>query len=181
MSRAPTNDPAQSPGAKPKTESEYLKRQADAASEAMNRSLDDFKSHLTKAMDLKNLTHGHPWFTLAAGAVAGFAAGATIIPSKRQSALKRMAEIEAALNAATVPPHPSDANGHSQKPRSGFSQTLMHELFAIAKPVLTNVIAATIAGQAAARQAVDKTGDDATSSTSSNNPPDSPPSDANAI
>jgi hypothetical protein len=184
MSRAPT-DPAHAPGAKPKisdqpaaaamasprTEAEYLKHQADTANQAMNRSLDEFKAHLAHALDLKTITHGHPWITIAAGAVAGFAAGAAITPSKTQSALNRLAEIEAALNRATIPPpHPSDVNGHPARPKSTISQTLMHELFALAKPVLSNVVAATIAGHTAAQQAADKVDDRTANGSASTGP-----------
>ena len=50
-------------------------------------------------MDPRAWMRAAPWTTLAAAAVTGFVAAAATVPSKEQQALKRLREIEKALNA----------------------------------------------------------------------------------
>ena len=50
-------------------------------------------------MDPRAWMRAAPWTTLAAAAVTGFVAAAAAVPSKEQQALKRLREIEKALNS----------------------------------------------------------------------------------
>jgi len=59
----------------------------------------DIKAKLGQGVDPKAWAREHPWVTIGAAAVAGFAATAALVPSKEEQALKKLAAIERALNA----------------------------------------------------------------------------------
>jgi hypothetical protein len=126
---------------------------------AMKKTLREVQGNLTKGLSLQGVAKDHPWMTVAAGAVAGFATGAAITPNKRDAALKRLAEIERALHPAAPPgaAHAKGVDGGPQPRSSSFVNTLMHEVFALAKPVLVNGVTAMLAAHTAASEAAEQT------------------------
>src|SRR5579864_8012996 len=75
------------------SESEYLAQQAHNAQLAMSKAWQDIKLRLGQGVDPRAWAHEHPWMALGAAAVAGFVATATIVPSREQQALKKLAAI----------------------------------------------------------------------------------------
>jgi len=137
----------------PKNEAEFLKRQSDNATVAMNKALDEAKANFAKAFSLKTMARKHPLATVAAGLLAGFATGAAVTTSQRDSALKRLAEIERALN----PQASVDGKADGGKPAgSSIASTLLKEAFTLAKPILSSSITAMIAAQRAASTAAEE-------------------------
>ena len=91
----------------------------------------------------------YPWITVGAAAVAGFIATAAIVPSKEEQALKKLAAIERALNPP--PPKAAPAADHSDgKKEEGGSlwSTILHEILAMARPILTGLVTANLGGTA---------------------------------
>ena len=88
--------------------------------------------------------------TVGAAAVAGFLTAYTLIPSKEEQALKKLAKIERALN----PPPPrreEHTNGNAEKDqRGGMLATMLHEALAVVRPALVSLITANLANPAAA-------------------------------
>src|SRR4051812_4191998 len=76
------------------TEAQYLIKQQADAKKAISRTIDGLKSDLVQAADPRAWMQVHPWATMAASAVAGFAATAAVVPSKEQQALKRLEKLE---------------------------------------------------------------------------------------
>ena len=107
------------------------------------------KSRLGQGVDPKAWAAEYPWVTVGAAAVAGFVAAATLIPSKEEQALKRLAAIERALHPP--PPPREDGNGDAKKEgRGGMLGTILHEAIAILRPTLLSMMTAGLAaGQVA--------------------------------
>ncbi|HEV7302001.1 MAG TPA: hypothetical protein VGN72_21880 [Tepidisphaeraceae bacterium] len=144
------------------TEAQYLQRQADDASKAMGKTLDEARQRLMKGLNVHAVAKDHPWATVAAGAVAGFATGAVITPNKRDAALKRLAEIERALHP--VPPHATtaayaDGNGHAagHGKMASILTTVLGSAFTMIKPLLLHSLTATMAAHTAANEAAETT------------------------
>lgn len=155
---SPSHQPSAPSAIMPGSEGEYLQQQADLAMRATKKALGEAKANLARGLRLETVAREHPWVTVAAGALAGFATGAIVTPNKRDVALKRLAEIERALHP--LPPSVASAHaatdGRSAK-GSGITGTLVSQLFALAKPVLLNGITAMMAAQTAASAASEQT------------------------
>src|SRR6185312_3350356 len=133
----PSPPPPDAPAAK-LTESEFLAQQAEMARLAMTRSLSEIKTRLAQGADPKAWAKEFPWITVGAAAVAGFVAASTLIPSKEDQALKRLAKIERALNP---PPRRESSNGDGEKKDGGgIIGTILHEALAMARPLLVGLL-----------------------------------------
>lgn len=139
-------------------ESAYLTRQAQLAKQAMGRAASELGAVAARAADPRPWAQHHPWMTLGASAVAGFVATALLVPSKEQSALKRLAEIERALNPQPpAPKHPSkgdngnvESGEHGYKTgRQSFGRALMTEVIGALKPAIISLISAGVSAKAA--------------------------------
>ena len=130
-------------------ESDYLAKQAAEAREAISRVVADLKHDLGQGVDPRAWIQVAPWTTLAGAAVAGFVAAAAMISSKEQQALKRLAQIEKALNS----------NGHHRQPassdngdpaqavesgRGSFLSGLAGQVLRAVQPVLMSAITAGV-------------------------------------
>lgn len=132
---------------KPKNEQEFLKRQADDAVVAMGSAFREFKQKMKHAVSLETAAKDHPWWTVAAGVVAGFATAVTIVPSKRESELKELAKLQRALHPdAPESSNPAGGNAAGSQ-QSSVGQTLVKEAMALVRPVAMNAISAYIASQ----------------------------------
>lgn len=105
---------------------------------------------LREGVDPKLWAKEYPWITVGAAAVAGFLTAYTLIPSKEEQALKKLAKIERALH----PPPPrreEHANGDADKgPHGGMLSTMLHEALGIVRPALVSLLTANLANPAAA-------------------------------
>ena len=130
--------------AKKLSESEYLKQQAEAARTAIAGAFEDLKSDLGRGVDPREWMKTHPWMTLASAAVAGFAAAATVIPSKEEQALKKLQAIERAIHKSPDTAgngHSSGESDHKKEP-SGIMALVFRELIGAVKPALIAVLSA---------------------------------------
>jgi hypothetical protein len=64
------------------TEADFLAEQLDQSRAAIARTLQELKGNAAAAADLRFWTDRHPWLTVAAATVTGFAAAAVILPAK---------------------------------------------------------------------------------------------------
>ena len=82
---------------------------------------------------------------MGAGAIGGFVAAATLVPSKEQQALRKLAAIERALNP---PRHrePEHENGDEHKHGPGMLSTILHEALGVLRPALLSLMATRLAG-----------------------------------
>ena len=139
--------PPDAPAAK-LSESEFLAQQAEMARTAMMRSLSEIKTRLAQGADPKAWAREFPWITVGAAAVAGFAAAATLIPSKEDQALKRLAKIERALNPC--PPRHESSNGDGEKKAGGgILGNILHEALSMARPLLVGLLSGGMGGMGA--------------------------------
>jgi len=144
------------------SEAEYLAQQGAAAKVAMGKAFDDLTQHLGNALSLNTAAKDHPWMTVVAGAVVGFATAAVVTPSKTDSALKRLAAIEKALHpdryAQGSANGSTETNGHA--PKQTFSQSLVKELFSVLRPLAASGLSAMMAAKSAANETAEHvTGD----------------------
>ncbi|HEX5244166.1 MAG TPA: hypothetical protein VFW23_12960 [Tepidisphaeraceae bacterium] len=123
------------------SDSKYLQDQAEAAKDAMGRAWSEFMTGMGKSADPRQWAKAHPWITMASATVAGFAAASTLVPSKEEQALKKLAAIERALHIDGRPKAETNGNG-SKEQKEGFLTRLMKEAFAAAGPVLANIVSA---------------------------------------
>jgi len=156
------------------TESQYLAKQAADAKAAISNSIAELGRELSQSADPRAWMQVHPWATLGAAAVAGFAAAGLMVPSKEEQALNRLAKLEAALN---VKDH--NGNGHhnpdrnSSKPESpSLLVKLAHTALTAAQPLISSVIAGMTANMTA------QPDPNADSKAAPSPVPEAPPSDA---
>src|SRR5690348_16195859 len=133
------------------SEADYLAQQAHNAQLAMSKAFAEMKARLGQGVDPKLWAKEYPWMTIGAAAVAGFLAAYTLIPSKEEQALKRLARIERALN----PPrsrHEEHSNGNEKKEEGGggMLSTILHEALGVVRPALVSLLTANLANPAAA-------------------------------
>jgi hypothetical protein len=149
----PGDAPPPDKPAKELSESEYLAQQAASAKAAITGALSEMGKDFARTADPRLWARQHPWATLAASAVAGFAAAATLVPSKEQQALAKLAAIERALEAHRPGKHAADgekaSDGNGKEHKGGFLTTLLHELIAVVRPAILSVISAGLASHAA--------------------------------
>jgi hypothetical protein len=139
---------AQTSRNKPKTplgESQFLTEQASLASSAISSTIKQIQLDLLKGVDPRLWTKEHPWMTLAAATVGGFAATSVVVPSKEQQALKRLEKLERALHPN--PDHNPD-HAHDKKDRSILASIFSHGMGAL-QPILMSIITGAITGKVA--------------------------------
>jgi hypothetical protein len=122
------------------SEADYLARQANQASAAISRTFKQVQKDVVKCADPRLWLNEHSWATLAAATVTGFAAASTVVPSKEQQALKRLAKLERALH----PEYDSLRHDASAKDRGIVSKILSHAMGAL-EPALSNIIGQVVA------------------------------------
>ncbi|HEY2588322.1 MAG TPA: hypothetical protein VGI81_21460 [Tepidisphaeraceae bacterium] len=120
------------------SEQEFLAQQAESAKLAMGKAWQEMKTRLGQGVAPQVWAKEYPWITVGAAAVAGFVAAATLIPSKEEQALKKLAAIERALNP---PPRREDhLNGDGKKEGGGFLGSMLREAIRVAQPVLMSML-----------------------------------------
>ena len=144
----PSSGPTSASAPKPALgEAEFLQKQAADAKAAIGAVFNDLKRDLSQGVDPRGWMQVAPWTTLAAAAVAGFAAAAVAVPSKEEQTLKRLKKIEEAL---TPKPRPIDAavNGDQvRKVETGqgsFLAGLAGQVLRSIQPVLMSALTAGI-------------------------------------
>lgn len=135
------------------TEADYVAEQAAQAKAAIGTVIGDMKAALAGSMDLREWTRQYPWIVTASAAVAGFAAGMMVTPSKEES-FKDMWEsikdkftpdvsTKPEVNARTVADQPAQGD----KP-SWFSVVLREVLKAVG-PTIGGMLTGALASQPA--------------------------------
>jgi hypothetical protein len=128
------------------TEEEFLAQQAQNAKLAMAHAWDQVKARLGQGFAPQAWAKEYPWITVGAAAVAGFVAASTLIPSKEEQALKKLAAIERALNPAPPKVEHSDGNGSGKKEGRSMLSTILHEVLAVARPAIVSLMTAGLSG-----------------------------------
>lgn len=140
-------------GAKPTdiAESDFLQRQMNEAAAALSDAWKKAQANLVHGVHPTTLTREHPWIALGSAAVAGFVAAATVVPSKEDQAIKRLAKLERALGR-----EPVAANGHAATARSEPAKpTWMQEIFKTLRPALMSALSAAISSKMTAEHVTD--------------------------
>jgi hypothetical protein len=141
------------------SEADFLKAQQANAKAAIVRTLGEIKDSVAQGVDARNLVYHHPWLSSAGAAVTGFVAAAVAVPSREQSALKRLAKWEKALHHAEGRRAPEDDQAASDgKPKvkqekQGFFAHVAGELVKSVGPALASALTAGMTTQGAARAA----------------------------
>jgi hypothetical protein len=110
---------------------------------------------------VRQIHEQHPWMTTAGAAVAGFVAASLLVPSKEETALKKLAKWEKALRAAEgraeaapAAQHAASSNGNGEvgsngRPqKKGLLSTLATELIRSVAPALASALTAGMATKA---------------------------------
>jgi hypothetical protein len=87
--------------------------------------LSEIVSGLGTGVSPAKWTEEHPWMMLTGATLAGFTAACVAVPSKEQSALKRLAKLEAALRP---PPEKHHENNGKKPEKKGLAAILVAEL-----------------------------------------------------
>lgn len=118
------------------SESEVLANEQADAKQAMFSALDDLKSDLLQAADLRLWAKQHPWATLGVAAVAGFAVAAALTPRRGETVGERMGTLADSLGAMAAGKEEIEA----PTARASLGNTLLSKLFDLAKVALGNAI-----------------------------------------
>ena len=142
------------------SEADYLTLQQEHAKAAIGRVVGELKQALAEGANPAQWMQQYPWATLGVSAVAGFVATTMLVPSREQQALKKLAEIEKALNP---PPrsraererdeHPDsiDGKGGADDYKAGkqsFMTALLGEAIKAVRPALVSLLTAGVTAKA---------------------------------
>ena len=137
-------DTTQAPADAKLSESDFLKEESERAREAINKTVVDMKAALGRAADPHRLTHDHPFIAVGAAAVAGFAAAATLVPSRQQQAMRTLAAIEKALKQPAA--DPAKADEKKEVAAGGWIGIVLAEVMKLLRPLLTTLISSSLSG-----------------------------------
>jgi len=148
------------------SEADFLKAQEANAKAAISATVREMKDDLLKAANVRQVFEQHPILTTAGAAVAGFVAAAVLIPSKEESALKKLARWERALRAAegrAAEPEraaSSDGDGKPQikQEKKGLFASIATELVRTIGPGIASALTAGMAAKGAAENVEDTNG-----------------------
>lgn len=125
------------------------------ASAATMDALGEAGAHLGAAADPRAWVRTHPWATLGAGAVVGFMAAATVVPSRKQSMERRLRVLERSLRDEAT------ATNQAFKKRSRGSGRLLKLAWRLGRPtvisMLSGLAGGAASGTAAGAAAADET------------------------
>ncbi len=130
------------------TESQNLTKEASDAKAAIGRTVTQLKHELGQSADPRAWVKAHPWATLAAAAVAAFAAVELMVPSAEEKTIKHLATLEAAIRRETQTAAKPETNGNGSEPEPPerihhkLLSTLAYAAFQAAKPLLTTLLTA---------------------------------------
>lgn len=139
------------------SETDFLAEQANAAKEAVARTAQELIGKLGQNADPRELAKQHPWMSIAAAAVSGFAAAAIAVPSKEQQAMRRLSRLERTLNMHRDQEHDEEDRGARQyaSGRSSFWGGMAQQVLEAVKPALLSALTAGIAAKTAKPDAED--------------------------
>ena len=142
------------------SEADFLTLQQEHAKAAIARVMSEMKTALAEGANPTQWLHQYPWATLGASAVAGFVAASMLIPSREQQALKKLAEIERALNPEPRrraererDEHPDSVDGKAgadayKSGKQSFMTALMGEAIKAVRPALISLLTAGVTAKA---------------------------------
>jgi len=128
------------PRAASKSEADYLKEQAANAKAALKQTLGEIAGGFGTGVSPAKWTEEHPWAMLAGATVAGFTAACVAVPSKQQSALNRLRDLEAALRP---PPEKHHESNGKKSEKKGIVAIIVAELIRAATGIVTSMLKAT--------------------------------------
>jgi len=144
------------------SEADFLTAQQANAKAAIARTLREMKEDLANAANLRQVHEQHPWMTTAGAAVAGFVAATLLVPSKEETALKKLARWEKALRAAegrtesqVAAAVSSEGDGKPQvkNEKKGLFASIATELIRTVGPGIASALTAAMAAKGATEQA----------------------------
>jgi hypothetical protein len=130
----------------PISEAAFLQQRAQTAREAIHATLDEIKTEFSQGLSPIELAKRHPWLTLLGSAVGGFAAAATLVPSKEQQALDRLRRVQEALHPSTKPAAGENGNKPHEK-GSKISSVLITQLLGMLRPIVISLISGAMASR----------------------------------
>jgi hypothetical protein len=143
------------------SEADFLTLQQEHARAAIGRVVSELKGALAEGADPRAWMQQYPWATMGAAAVAGFVATTMLVPSREQQALKKLAEIERALNPEPRrrsererDEHPDSVDGKAgsddyKAGRQSFMTAILGEAIKAVRPALISLLTAGVTAKAA--------------------------------
>ncbi len=133
--------------------------QATEARAAISKTFKQIQKDLAKGADPRLWLREHPWATLAAATASGFGAASTVVPSKEQQALKRLARLERAL-------HPEwQTQRDDRRPgERGMVAKIFSHAMGVLEPALMSILSEVVAEKVSKAEAEDLTDADASQS-----------------
>ncbi len=129
----------------PHSESAFLQQQADHAKAALAEALGALKHDLAHGGDPRAWVRSHPWATLAATAVAGFAATSVAVPSKEQQAIARLRALERAIHGENGGSRQSSPAGDN-KPAETLGTVVTREVIGMVRPIVLTLLTNLLSG-----------------------------------
>ena len=142
------------------SEADYLTLQQEHAKAAIGRVVGELKQALAEGANPAQWMQQYPWATLGVSAVAGFVATTMLVPSREQQALKKLAEIEKALNPQPRrraererDEHPDSIDGKAgaddyKAGKQSFMTALLGEAIKAVRPALVSLLTAGVTAKA---------------------------------
>jgi hypothetical protein len=138
------------------TEAEYVTEQAAQAKAAIGAVIGDMKAAIASSANLREWTRQYPWVVTASAAVAGFAAGMLVTPSKDESFREMWESIKDKFTPDLSAKPEVDARTVADQPAQGdkpswFSVVLREVLKAVG-PTIGGMLTGALASQPAEQE-----------------------------
>lgn len=117
----------------------------------MSQVIHEITEDLKNGIDVRHWTQQYPWISLGVAAVAGFAAAATVVPSKDETWKEKFESLKEAL---TPEPEVVGSNGkHAEEKVAAAAKPsmwseLLREAVKAARPIITSVVSGAVAAKA---------------------------------
>jgi hypothetical protein len=106
---------------------------------------------LAKGLNPLQWTKDHPWLTLGAIAIGGFATTAAVVPSREEQELRRLRRLQEAMRPpapAAAETHPSNGNA-AGKSTGGLWKVLLAELIGLVRPIIAAILSEAMGARSA--------------------------------
>jgi len=109
----------------------------------MGATLQEMKLELARGLSPLELARRHPWLALLGSAVGGFAAAATLVPSREQQALDRLRRMHEAMHPGPKAAAPENGKKPETK-RSTIAGLLAQQLIGLIRPIVVSLLRAAL-------------------------------------
>lgn len=105
------------------------------------------KTDLALGLSPMRWARKHPWLAIVASTAGGFAAAATLIPSKEQQTLARLRRMHEALHPVPETPDKDKNSKKTEATEGAIGGLLLRQAIGLIRPVIVSLLSGVITGR----------------------------------